>query len=136
MWEELLNSTLSTNWQLSPFTEATTFKLKHTLNNYVDAIGMIALVNDSVNPVEILEPRKIIPRHEAEIIKFSKIYGWKYKLAVKQILLPNKPLVSWSINIFASNVKETSSVSKETSADLRLKPQFTNPKHLLLITCI
>lgn len=141
MWEEILSLTLSTNWQLSPFTEATAFKIKHILNSYSDAVAIVALVNDSISPVEIFQPQKIIPRQEAEVIKFTKIFGWKYKLAVKQVQLPNKPLAKWSIQAFASNAQEIDYFNidyfnKGSITNLKLQSQFDNSKKLLLISCL
>lgn len=132
----MLSLTLSTDWQLSQFTSSTTFKIQHTLNSYSDSVAIVALISDSTNLLEIFEPKKIIPRTEAEVIRFSKVPGWKYKLAIKQIKLPSKPLAHWTVDIFASNVKEGDSGANETNFDSRLQPQFANPKKLLLLTAI
>lgn len=132
MWIKLSSLDLTTNWQVVPVVSSTTFKIKHNLNGfYNNAVAIVALVNDSTSPIEIFEPKKIIARQEVELIKFSKIYGWEYKLAIKQIQLPNKPLANWSIDIFTSNLSESDSITKVPS-DLKLQSSFNNSRKLIL----
>lgn len=108
-WLFLEEFTLTENWQLTANTDNTCFKLKHTISSYSsqDSMGLIALINDEVVPIEIFEIRRILPRLETEIVKFTKIPGWNYKLAVKQIKLPNKPLLDWKINVQTIQIQES-----------------------------
>ena len=90
-WQHLAAFNLSESWQYSLVTRSTHFKLIHTISNYSsqESIALIALINDAVTPMEIFEPRRIIPRREAEIINFTRVYNWDYKLAIRQIKFPN-----------------------------------------------
>lgn len=137
-WLSLQQFTLTEDWQLSAITNSVFFKLVHTISNYSakDSIALIALMNDENTPIEIFEPRRILPRQEAEIIKFSRTYNWDYKLAIKQVKLPNTNLINWQINVSAAPLYEPPVIVVFPSGNTNLQAKFNDAKKTMLLAVI
>jgi hypothetical protein len=135
-WNYLADFIVSNEWQFTPVVTNTYFKITHTIGNYNlrNLLGIIALVNDENTILEIYEPTRILPRPEAEIVKFSKIYNWNYKLGIKRINLSASNPIDWQVQIDINQAIETAIDLQFTFVSLHAK--FNDPKKLLFLICI
>lgn len=104
MWQQLFSRTLTSQWQLSELTTATSFKLAHTFNqngSSYQPMALLALARlDEHNKLEIFSPQRIIPREESEIIQFSLLpFQWQYSIAIKLLVAPSRLSTQWSLQV-------------------------------------
>lgn len=96
-WVKIGESFLTKNWYYTTATDGELFRLKHQISsttNYIKAVCAPAFIDDGVN---ILTPRRISYRNEAELITFQIPKGIEsFKLAMRRLDDSN---IVWKVSV-------------------------------------